>query len=145
MRTFIFTLLLIGLGVSSVQAQSRVRSKDLSGTWKLVFDIDKDADSATERVILNAVDGFLDELDISFEFLPDNELKVVANAFGEEEIEYSEWHITGAGELSLGESEYVDDEDSVWMFVGKRLVSYEYKDGRRGKEKENVYLERVRD
>ena len=145
MRKPLLIVLLFGFIATFAQAQSRVKSKDLSGTWKMVFDVEKEGDSAAERVILNAVGGFLDEIDIYFEFLPDNELKVRVDAFGDEEIEYSEWHITKAGELSLGESEHFEDDDSVWMFRGKRLVSYEYEDGRRVKEKENVYLERVRD
>ena len=101
-------------------------------------------ESSAERIILNAVDGLLDEIDIYMEFRKDNELKVTVDAFGEHEIEYSKWQINDAGELSFSDSEHFKSEDSVWMFVGDHLESFEYKDGERIKEDENVLLRRVK-
>ena len=143
MKTLLSLCLLIFLTTSLVNAQSRVRTKDLRGTWKLEISLDEDAESATERVILNAVDGLLDEIDIYMEFRKNNELKVTVDVFGEEEVEYSEWHINEAGELLIGDSEHFQTDDSVWMFVGDRLESFEYKNGKRINEDENVYLRKL--
>ena len=143
MKTLLSLCLLIFLTTSLVNAQSRVRTKDLRGTWKLEISLDEEAESATERVILNAVDGLLDEIDIYMEFRKNNELKVTVDVFGEEEVEYSEWHINEAGELLIGDSEHFQTDDSVWMFVGDHLESFEYKNGKRINEDENVYLRKV--
>ena len=138
-----FCLLLL-FSVATVQAQSKVKEKDLKGTWKFVFEIDKEADSSMERVILNAVDGLLDEIDIYLEFRKNNELKVTVDAFDEREVDYGEWYINDDGELYFGESDHFDTGDSVWMLVGNRLESFEYKRGKRVKESENHYLKRVK-
>ena len=130
---------------NSANAQRPVRSSDLRGTWRLVFDVDEEADTAMGRVVLNAVDGFLDELDIRFEFRRNGELKVETNAFGDTEEEYSEWRINSEGQLILGETEHVHSDDTVWMRDGRRLVAYEYDEEGRLNRKESVYLERVRD
>ncbi len=145
MKTLLTLGLLLVFCVSAVNAQSRVRAKDLRGTWKLELEIDEEAETATERVILSAVDGLLDEIDIYMEFRKNNELKVTVHAFGDKEVEYSEWHINDKGELSLGESEHLQTGDSVWMFVGRHLESFEYKrNGKRVKESEHHYLRRVK-
>ena len=145
MKKTLLTLCLVLLFSSSVvNAQSRVRAKDLIGTWKLEIELKEAAESSAERILLNAVDGLLDEIDIYMEFRKNNELKVTVDAFGEREVEYSEWHINDAGELFLSDSEHFKSEDSVWMFVGDQLESFEYRNGKRIKEDENVYLRRVK-
>ena len=92
--------------LSTVQAQSRVKERNLRGTWKLEIELDKDADTAMGRIVENAVDGLLDEIDIYMDFRKNNELVVTVNAFGEKEVEYSEWYINDAGELHIGDSDH---------------------------------------
>lgn len=125
-------------------AQSRVKARDLKGTWELVFNIDEAAETATERVILNAVDGFLDEIEIQMVFEEDNRTRVMVNAFGEEEIEYSDWEINNKGQLLLGDTEHFQsDDDRVWMFDKGKLFAYER--GRKGtlEKVTEVYMKRI--
>lgn len=125
-------------------AQSRVKSRDLKGTWELVFNIDEAAETATERVILNAVDGLLDEIEIQMVFEEDNRTRVMVNAFGEEEVEYSDWEINNKGQLLLGDSEHFQsDDDRVWMFDKGKLFAYEQ--GRKGEWEKvtEVYMKRI--
>lgn len=137
-------LLLFGLSLSA-QAQTRVKERNLRGIWKLEIKVDKDADSAFGRIVQNSVEGFLDEIDIYMEFRKDNELVVTVNAFGEKEVEYSDWYINDAGELQIGDSEHFEtDDDDVWLFVGDRLESFEYRNGKLVNEDDNVYMRRVR-
>lgn len=152
------TLLLIGLFAftyGAAVAQRAVKESDLKGVWKLVIDIDEDEvreeiedeDNAFARIlassITNLVFDVLGEIDIRFEFLPNNRLRVEANVFGASEVEYSEWHINRDGELVISDSDHFninnDDEDDVWVKEGKYLVSYE-KDGDRRKRNKEVYL-----
>lgn len=134
----------------SVQAQDRVREKDLEGTtWKMVFDLDneqerEEADNAFERIILSAVDGLLDEIDIYFEFDRRGRMSIWVGAFGDsEEEELSDWRVTRDGYLELGDTDSFDTDDTVWKRDGDRLIPYERT--RRGRlEREHaVYLKRV--
>lgn len=136
--------------VVSVQAQDRVREKDLEGTtWKMVFDLDneqerEEADNAFERIILSAVDGLLDEIDIYFEFDRRGRMSIWVGAFGDsEEEELSDWRVTRDGYLELGDTDSFDTDDTVWKRDGDRLIPYERT--RRGRlEREHaVYLKRV--
>ncbi len=125
-------------------AQSRVKDRDLRGTWELVFNIHEAAETATERVILNAVDGFLDEIEIQMVFEEDNRTRVMVNAFGEEEVEYSDWEINNKGQLLLGDTEHFQsDDDRVWMFDKGKLFAYER--GRKGELEKvtEVYMKRI--
>jgi hypothetical protein len=152
------TLLLIGLfAVTYVaaNAQRRVNERDLKGVWKLVIDVDKDEvreeiedeDNIVAQIFAETVTDFafniIDKIDIRFEFLPDNRLRIETNAFGESDVDYSEWHINKDGELWISDSDHFnigdDDEDDFWMFDGKNLVAYEKGDNGRKKNKE-VYL-----
>ncbi|MEZ4703150.1 MAG: hypothetical protein R2834_22675 [Rhodothermales bacterium] len=128
-------------------AQSSVRPSDLDGTWRLVFDLKGEGESAGERMLLNAVDGFLAEIDIRFEFRKDGELKVVTTAFDEDEpdIDYSTWAINDDGQLQLGDTGMLDSEDTVWLREGRRLVAFAYQDQGRLERKDGIYLTRVRD
>jgi len=145
MKSILMMAALIGFTVTTIQAQDRVREKDLVGTtWKMVFDLDEEADTAFERVILNAVDGLLDEIDIYFEFHDDYEMTVWAGAFGdEEEEEDGEWYINDHGQLFLDDTDHVDADDNIWLRDGNRLIPYERKRGRLVR-KDDVYLRKVR-
>lgn len=136
--------------VVSVQAQDRIREKDLEGTtWKMVFDLDneqerEEAGNAFERIILSAVDGLLDEIDIYFEFDRRGRMSIWVGAFGDsEEEELSDWRVTRDGYLELGDTDSFDTDDTVWKRDGDRLIPYERT--RRGRlEREHaVYLKRV--
>ena len=145
MKQLLLTLcLLIFCSVSFVNAQSRVKERDLKGVWKLEIPIEEEGDTPAERMILNVVEGFIDEMNIYFEFKKNNELKVTVKMWGETEVEYSEWYINEDGSLSIGDSDHLDTDDSVWMFKGRRLASYDY--NRRGKlvRDSDVYLRRVK-
>lgn len=146
MKSSILIVCLLLFGISTTaHAQKRVKERSLRGIWKLEIEIDKDADSAFGRIVQNSVEGFLDEIDIYMDFRKNNELVVTVNAFGEKEVEYSEWYINDAGELHIGDSEHFQsDDDTVWMFVGDRLESFENKNGKLVNDSENVYMHRVR-
>ncbi|MEQ8413385.1 MAG: hypothetical protein RIF36_19040 [Imperialibacter sp.] len=152
------TLLLIGIFAFTyvaANAQRRVNERDLKGVWKLVIDVDKDEvreeiedeDNIVAQIFAETITDFafniIEKIDIRFEFLPDNRLRVETNAFGETDVEYSEWHINKDGELWISDSDHFnigdDDEDDFWMFDGKNLVAYEKSHDGRKKNKE-VYL-----
>lgn len=146
MKVSILSICLLLFGISlTAQAQSRVDERKLLGIWKLEIEVDKDADSAFGRIVQNSVEGFLDEIDIYMEFRKDNELVVTVNAFGEKEVEYSDWYINDAGELKIGDSEHFEtDDDDVWLFRGDRLESFAYENGKLVNEDDNVSMRRVR-
>lgn len=135
---------------TSVSAQDRIREKDLEGTtWKLIFDIDNErekaeADNAFERIVLSAVDGLLDEIDVYFEFDRKGRMSIWIGAFGEEdEEERSDWRITRDGYLELGDTEDFTSDDTVWLRDGDRLIPYD-RDRRGRLERESaVYLKRI--
>jgi len=146
MKRALLLLIFLVPALTAAHAQSRVYEKDLSGTWKLVVDLDeREADSALERVALKAVGGLLDEIDIRFVFMDDHRLVVVTRAFDDDEddVDYSEWRVNDRGELMLGASDKADFEDTVWLREGDRLIPFEYDDGRRAK-KQALYLARIR-
>lgn len=145
MKKILIVALVLLLGTFSVQAQSRVSAKDLEGTtWKMVFDLKKEADSVFERIALNAVDGVMNEINIHFEFHKNQKLIVDVNAFGEdEEREESTWSINDKGQLWMGETDsFSTDDDTVFMRDGDHLVAFEMEKGRLTK-KESIQLVRV--
>ncbi|MDX1741280.1 MAG: hypothetical protein R3178_08310, partial [Rhodothermales bacterium] len=99
------------------------------------------AESAGEQIVLGAVEGLLDWIDIRFEFLPDNQLKVMVDVFGEEEVEYAEWHVNDRRELVLSDSGHFQAENTVWLFEGGRLVAYEYDGTDRVRSSDGVFLQ----
>ena len=116
----------------------KVRESDLKGTWKLVIDIDmddiedelEDEDNVFARIVLKSVsglvDGILDEIDIYFEFQSDGRLRVMVDAFGEDEVEYTDWYINKRGELVIEDTDsFNTDDDNYWMFNGDVLVAYD--------------------
>lgn len=133
MKKILLAALVIIMGASSAMAQSRVYAKDLEGTtWKMVFDLKKEADSVFERIALNAVDGLMDEIDIRFEFQKNQKLIVDVNAFGDnEEQEESTWSVNDKGQLWLGSTDSFDaDDETVFMRDGDRLIAFEMEKGR---------------
>ena len=127
--------------VSDSLAQSGVHEKDLKGTWLMTFDIAEEADSAAERVALSVVGGLLDWIEIRFEFLPENRLKVIVNVFGEREVEYGEWRVNERRELVLSDTDHFEAEDTFWLFEDGRLTAYEYENGERVRADDGVFLE----
>ena len=144
MKNFLALLFLSAIVASTAVAQQRVHPKDLEGsTWQLVFDLEKEADNAFERIALKAVTGFMDEIDIQFDLRKDRALRVRVNAFNEEnDEEYSNWAINDEGQLSLGDTDSFDAEDTVFMRDGDLLIPFEYKRGKL-ERKESIYLKRV--
>lgn len=152
------TLLLIGLFAfvfDAALAQRPVKESDLKGVWKLVIDVDKDEvrdeieeeDNIVAQIFAETITDFafniIDKIDIRFEFLPDNRLRIETSAFGESDVEYSEWHINRDGELVISDSDNFNvdngDGDDVWVKEGNYLVSYD-KDGSSRKRNKEVYL-----
>jgi len=144
MKNFLALLFLSAIVASTAVAQQRVHPKDPEGsTWQLVFDLEKEADNAFERIALKAVTGFMDEIEIQFDFRKDRALRVRVNAFNEEnDEEYSNWAINDEGQLSLGDTDSFDAEDTVFMRDGDLLIPFEYKRGKL-ERKESIYLKRV--
>ncbi len=109
----------------------------------MVFDLKKEADNAIERIALSAVGGFMDEIDIKFDFREDGALRVRVEAFDEkDETEYSTWEINSRGQLSLGESDSFDSDETIFMQDGDRLVAFEQKRGKLVR-KDSIYIIRV--
>lgn len=136
---------------SSVLAQDRLRTRDVEGTtWKMVFDLDNkqtkaEADNAFERIVLSAVDGLLDEIDVTFTFKKRGRLTIMAGAFGneEDESEHSDWFINDDGQLELGDSKSMSSDDTVWLREGDRLVAFERKRNGRLEREHAIHLKRV--
>lgn len=136
----------------STFSQSKVKSKDIEDkTWKLVINIDEELDEAKREaeeedsflgeVIVNSVSGLvsgiMDELEIYMEFRANGEVKVTVEAFGEREVEYSEWSIDSKGRLHISDTDrFQTDDDDYWMMEDGVLVSFEED----GELNENVYL-----
>lgn len=139
-----FALALLFL-VPLSNAQDRVRERDLEGTvWKMEFNLREEGEGALERIILNAVDGIMDEIDIQLEFGKRGNLVVWVNAFDkDDEDETGEWYINRDGQLVLGDTDSFSSDHNVWMFDGDRLVPFEEKRGRLERS-DAVSLRRVR-
>lgn len=152
-KSLILTLGVI-LSLSTI-AQQKVKEKNITeNTWKLVINVDDDLEEAKQEaeeedsflgeVIVNSVSGLvsglLNELEIYFEFRADGEVKVTVEAFGEREVEYSEWKIDNKGRLIISDTErFQTDDDDYWMLEDDVLVSYEED----GELNENVYLVKI--
>ena len=158
MKKTLFLLGLCAFVYSGVLAQKPVKESDLKGVWKLVIDIDKDEvrreiedeDNLFAEIlaksVTNLVFDVIEEIDIRFEFLPDNRLRIETDVFGASDVEYADWHINNDGELIIGDTDSFqvnsDDDDDVWLKEGNLLVAYERKDYGKRKNKE-VYLKPI--
>ena len=161
-KIFLATFLFLFAGIA-LTAQSKVREKDLVGTWKMVIpDMEnaldrhakkvrtKDADDAGERfeqAIENAVGEFvgslLEDFEIEFTFLKDHRAKMDMDILGEHETEYLEWYITDDGGLVLIDENDNADDDEKWMMEGNRLVQYEKK-GNRWEKDDDSYMVKIK-
>ncbi len=164
MKKLATTLILIAVCVS-VQAQSRVREKDILGDWDLVIDIDEVKDEIEEeldnednwlaRRFARSISSFaldiVESIDIRFRFREDGEVKIMLKIFGERDTEYAKWYINRDGELIIeddrksGKRKFsmgYSDDDSVWMLKDGKLQAYEK--SRRGKrmEKQEVFMKK---
>lgn len=154
-----YTMLALAICIMafSSNAQQRVKERDIIGLWKLelrleeAFDEAKEeSESTMERIIIGSVsglvEGIFDNIDIYFEFQPDNDVKIIVEAFDETEIEYGEWWINSKGQLII---EDFDDssnvnigvDDDVWMMVDDILVAYDYVRGEL--QEEEAYMVRI--
>lgn len=138
----------------SASAQKKIKYSDLEGEkWKLTIDIRDeieeeldDSDSFFERLVIKSVgglvDNILDEIDIYFEFRRNNELKVTVYAFGEREVEYTEWRINRNGALVIEDTDsFKSDRDDEWYMVDDIIIAYD--SDKRKVEDGNVYLVQV--
>tara|TARA_B100001245_G_C22871345_1_gene419002 strand:+ start:960 stop:1427 length:468 start_codon:yes stop_codon:yes gene_type:complete len=148
-------VLIIGAIALSSNAQNKVKEKDITDkTWKLVINVDEELEEAKKEaeeedsflgeVIVNSVSGLvsglLDELEIYMEFRANGEVKVTVEAFGEREIEYSEWSIDNRGRLRISDTDrFKTDDEDYWMLEDGVLVSFEDD----GELNENVYLVKI--
>lgn len=137
-------ILLAGIAfmfATSMQAQGKIKPRDLEGIWMMKLDLDEDdllrladqEDNAFVKAVMRGVSGFIDgimdEIEIQFEFLPKNELRVLSYAFGEEDEEYSTWEIDSNGDLIIGETDKISSgEDTVWRLEDGILVAYNKKE-----------------
>lgn len=166
MKKLVATLFLVAI-VVSVQAQSKVREKDILGEWDLVIDLDEVKDEIDEelddedfwlarsfaRGISDFAIGIVESINISFDFREDGEVKIRINVFGERETEYADWYINRDGELIIEDDHrrrrsrknfsmsYSDDRD-VWMLKNGKLQAYEKTRRGRLEEKTEVYLKK---
>jgi hypothetical protein len=152
MKSIVLSLIVLILAGGSVQAQKKVKERDLKGHWQMVFDFDEDfIKNELEdepdipwlgKIVAEGVSGFvlniLDEIDIEFEFQSNNRLKIMIDAFGEESVEFAHWHIDSKGALILDEE---DQDDDIWLFDQGKLYAYEKNRGQL--ERQPIFLERV--
>ncbi|MEQ8629655.1 hypothetical protein [Ekhidna sp.] len=147
-------LFVFALCIAFIADAQRVKEKDIIGTWKLVIDIEEemeeeaeDADSMLEEIFIKAVSGFvvgiMEDIEIYFEFQPDNDLKITVHAYDETETERGSWYINKRGYLVIEDIEDDDDDfhissdDDEWKLIDGILVSDEHERDR------NVYMTRV--
>jgi len=149
----IFMLLMFGIGV--VQAQTKVKERDIDGIWELRIELREgflddeidEEDNALARIVMRSVgglvEGILDNLDITFEFKEDGRCKVYVDIFGVNEVEYTEWYINRRGQLIIEDTDNVQFESrEYWMFEDDILVAFD-DDGDDIDEDAYVYLVRV--
>ena len=107
----LITLALALLCCVAVDAQTKVKEKDLIGEWKLVIDLDEVEDEIEReledenwlaarfaRSISNFALDIVEEIDIRMDFRENGEVRIEVDAFGAREVEYSEWYINRDGE-----------------------------------------------
>ena len=151
MKPLTLSLLIVLLLGLDVNAQKKVKERDLRGQWKMIFDVDEDfikeelddedlpwLGKIVAEGVSDIVLNILDDIDVRFEFQDNHKLKVIVEVFGEEEVEYAHWYIDSKGALILDDD---DHDDDIWLFDNKKLYAYE----RSGEKlrKQPVYLKRV--
>ena len=153
MKKIAFLFLAALLSSSLMNAQSKVKDRDVLGEWKLHVDLqkeiqDKDSDlNFLEKALVGAVSGIvttaMNHVDIRFDFKRNNEviLKIHNKDEDKTETEMLKWFINKQGQLEIDDldNEHVNvQHDGAWMLLDKQLVAVEY-----GKVKQAVYLEKM--
>ena len=147
----------------TTQAQNRVKEYKLLGEWEMKFDLNdklsdrEEADPNSmkegfERTVKNFALSVVEDIDIKMDFRPNGELRMSANIFGVDRVEYTEWLIDRRGRLIIKEDSkkfrsgekkiYVPGERDFWLMEGDRLVGY--KRGYRSKKERKKELYMVR-
>lgn len=162
----LITLSLALLCCVAVEAQNKVKEKDLIGEWQLIIDLDEveeEIDRELEdehwlasrfaKSISNFALNIVEEIDIKMDFREDGEVRIEVDAFGAREVEYSEWYINRDGELVIEDDDndrgrrsrnrsrsvHFSDDHDVWMMDGNKLFAYDR--GYRGRlKKQEVYM-----
>lgn len=153
MKKIAFLFLAALLSSSLMNAQSKVKDRDVLGEWKLHVDLqkeiqDKDSDlNFLEKVLVGAVFGIvttaMNHVDIRFDFKRNNEviLKIHNKDEDKTETEILKWFINKQGQLEIDDldNDHVNvQHDGAWMLLDKQLVAVED-----GKVKQAVYLEKM--
>lgn len=154
MKKIVLLCMVALLSSSFVNAQSKVKDRDVFGEWKLHIDLqkeiqDKDSDlNFLEKALVGAVSGIvttaMNHVDIRFDFKRNNEvlLKIHNKEEDTTETETLKWFINNQGQLEIDD---IDNDrvnvqhDGAWMLLDKQLVAVED-----GKVKQAVYLEKIR-
>ena len=143
LSSLILLAVILVASAATVNAQSRVYEKDLRGEWKLMTELKEKADNPLERIILNAVDGIVEGVDVRFVFHDNHDVTVTVVGLEDDEPDQARWWINDDGQLVISESDQVA-EDGVWMLKGGRLYAYDLVDGKPAEVTEGAYLERVK-
>lgn len=153
MKKIAFLFLAALLSSSLMNAQSKVKDRDVLGEWKLHVDLqkeiqDKDSDlNFLEKVLVGAVSGIvttaMNHVDIRFDFKRNNEviLKIHNKDEDKTETEILKWFINKQGQLEIDDldNDHVNvQHDGAWVLLDKQLVAVED-----GKVKQAVYLEKM--
>jgi len=153
MKKIAFLFLAALLSSSLMNAQSKVKDRDVLGEWKLHVDLqkeiqDKDSDlNFLEKALVGAVSGIvttaMNHVDIRFDFKRNNEviLKIYNKDEDKTEIEILKWFINKQGQLEIDDldNDHVNvQHDGAWMLLDKQLVAVED-----GKVKQAVYLKKM--
>ena len=153
MKKIAFLFLVALLSSSLMNAQSKVKDRDVLGEWKLHVDLqkeiqDKDSDlNFLEKALVGAVSGIvttaMNHVDIRFDFKRNNEviLKIHNKDEDKTETEILKWFINKQGQLEIDDldNDHVNvQHDGAWMLLDKQLVAEED-----GKVKQAVYLEKM--
>lgn len=153
MKKIAFLFLAALLSSSLMNAQSKVKDRDVLGEWKLHVDLqkeiqDKDSDlNFLEKALVGAVSGIvttaMNHVDIRFDFKRNNEviLKIHNKDEDKTETEILKWFINKQGQLEINDldNDHINvQHDGAWMLLDKQLVAVED-----GKVKQAVYLEKM--
>ena len=151
MKKIAFLFLAALLSSSLMNAQSKVKDRDVLGEWKLHVDLqkeiqDKDNDlNFLEKALVGAVSGIvttaMNHVDIRFDFKRNNEVILKIHNKDEDKTEILKWFINKQGQLEIDDldNDHVNvQHDGAWMLLDKQLVAVED-----GKVKQAVYLEKM--
>ena len=146
-----FLFLAALLSSSLMNAQSKVKDRDVLGEWKLHVDLqkeiqDKDSDlNFLEKALVGAVSGIvttaMNHVDIRFDFKRNNEVILKIHNKDEDKTEILKWFINKQGQLEINDldNDHINvQHDGAWMLLDKQLVAVED-----GKVKQAVYLEKM--